>query len=142
MVMVILPAAPLPVGVAVTVAVPVLTRVPVAVVELVWLNVSAALLLDQLQAVLALRDTVPAVKLTVLPLVHEVQVTVVAACPMVTGTEPLTVPLVAVMVTALVVLATFAVILPLLPALSTATCVSSEELQSTELLKFLLLPSS
>jgi len=138
------PEAPLPVGAAVTVTVPVLTSVPVAVIELVWFIVRAALLLDQSEAVLAVKETVPADRLTELPLVHDVHVTVVAVCPTVTGTEPLIVPsvVVAVIVIALVVIEATADILPLLFVLFTATIVSSEELQFTELVKFLVLPSS
>jgi hypothetical protein len=143
--MVMLPAAPLPVGVAVTVTLPVEpTSVPVAVVEsLPLMVIIEVLLLVQLAAALEVKVTIPpeVVILTELP-EHVLQVTVVATCPMVTGTCPLSVPLVAVMVTALEVLATFAVILPLLPVVSTSTCVGSDELQSTEPVKVLELPSS
>jgi len=82
--MVTLPAAPLPVGVAVIVTLPVEpTKVPVAVVELLPLMVMIeVLLLVQFDAVLELKVTVPPEVeiLTVLPLEHDVQVTVVATC--------------------------------------------------------------
>ncbi len=141
-----LPAAPLPVGVAVMVTDPVPpTNVPVAVVELLpEMVMICVLLLLQSEAVVALRETLPPEDemLTLVPEHPEVQLTVVVVCPIVTETWPLIVPLVAVIVTPLLVLATLAVTLPLVVVLSTDTWVSSSELQSTELVRLLLLPSS
>ena len=131
-------------GVAVIVTLPVVEpKVPVAVVPLPEMLIIELSLLVQVEDVLALKVTlVVELRLTVLPEHPDVQVTTFVLCPTVTGTEPLIVLSVAVMVTALLVLATLAVIFPLLLVLSTATCVSSPELQSTELVKVLLLPSS
>jgi len=145
--MVMLPTAkPPPVGVAVMVTVPVVPpKVPVAVVPLPEILMMELLLVLHVDEAVALKVTdvvVPA--LTVLPLHPVVQVTVLVVCPIVTGTEPVMVPSVvsAVIVTGLLVLATTAVILPLSVVLLTVIWAASLEVQLTDPVKVLVLPSS
>ena len=145
-VMVILPEAkPLPVGVAVTVADPVATKVAVAVVPEPLTVSTAVLPLDQVQAVLAVSVICCVVRLALVPPLHPVvQVTVTGVCPIVTGILPFIAPsdVVAVIVTALLVLATTAVIAPLSLVLLTVIWALSPELQFTEPVKTFVLLSS
>ena len=141
--MVILPEAkPLPVGVAVTVAVPVASKVAVTVFPEPLIVRTWVLPLDQLHDVLAVSVICCVVRLALVPLHPTVQVTVTGVCPTVTETLPFTVPSVAVIVTGLVVLATSAVMVPLSFVLLTVICEASLELQLAEPVKTLLLPSS
>lgn len=137
---------PLPLAaVAVMVTVPVVPpRVPEPVVELVVLMLMMEELLEvQFAAMFEVKvmaDPVPPFpeRLIVLPEVHVLHVIVMVVAPTVTDAVPLKPLLRAVIVTAVVVLAT-----PVArPVLLTETCAGSELLQVDVLVRFLVLPSS